>query len=706
MLRRTWACLLAAAAAALALSCARRDLAAPRQPPRNLLLITLDTFRADRVGAYGGTGGLTPHLDALAARGTRFDAAWSTVPLTLPSHTTIMTGLLPVAHGMRQNGSGRLPDDVATLASVLAGAGFRTGAFVSAFVLNHRFGLDRGFATYDDEIPQAPGRLAGIEAQRPGRDVVDRALSWLAADQGRPFFLWVHLFDAHAPYDPPEPYRSRFAAAPYDGEIAETDEQVGRLLAALRESGAEATTLIVVAGDHGEALGEHGEPTHGMLLFEPTLRVPLIVVAPGELASGGVVRTPVSLVDLAPTATSLLGIDWPGRTGERAGRNLSADLLAGREPAPAPLYAETEYPLLFGWSDLAAIRRGALKFVAAPSPLLFDLAADPGEDRNLVDDRRREAVELRRELAALRADAVDHSTAAPDEEARRQLAALGYVGGSSDATRQTGSERDPNRLIGLFVRLENAREALAGGHAERAAAELTRLVAEDPRNPVFRGTRALALRQLGEGGLAVEELKKTLGFGPGDLQTLFDLVTALHENGQRDEAERVARELLRRDPGFAEGHNTLGVLRLEAGATEEARREFERAVDLDSGNANAANNLGNALRAQGRFDEAERAYRRAAELVPDWADPWNGLGTLEVQRGRPAAALPLFDRALELDPRRFEAMLNRAIALDTLGRREEAATAYRTFLRAAAADPAFASQRRAAEALLARLKSR
>jgi choline-sulfatase len=672
------------------------------QPPQHLLLVTLDTFRADRVGAYGHNGGLTPNLDRLAAEGVRFDAAWSSAPLTLPSHATLLTGLQPVAHGLRQNGSGTLAADVETLATRLAAEGFRTGAWVSAFVLNHRFGLARGFATYDDEIAQRPGRPAGMEAQRPGRDVVDRALAWFQTRDGRRQFLWVHLFDAHAPYEPPEPSRSK-AVSPYDGEIAETDAQLGRLLAALDAAGLAKETLVVVAADHGEALGDHGEPTHGLLLYEPTIRVPLVVRATGRLAPGGAVTTPVGLVDLAPTIASLLGVSWPTPPSPTNGRDLTPALLAGREPAAADLYAESEYPRLFGWAPMAALRRGADKFVWAPEPELFDLATDPAEANNLVDARRRDASAMKSAVDALRTGALDRSTAQPDEESRRQLAALGYASGSSSEAAAGRAAPDPKRMAPLFARLENARQSMETGRVAEAAEELTRLVAADPANPVFRGTRAMALRRLGQSDEALAELERSLGDGPGQLQTLFDLAATLHAAGKRHEAERVLRELLRRDPDFAEARNTLGVLRLEAGAPADAAGEFERTLRLDPGNANAANNLGNALRALGRREEAERAYRRALELAADWADPWNGLGALLVETGRLDEAIHAFERTLQLDPRRHEARLNRAIAFDTAGRRAEASAAYREFLRASDGDARFRDQRKAATALLARL---
>ncbi len=357
------------------LGCPGRS-APPSRP--NLVLVTLDTVRADHLGCYGDSQAITPALDGLAAEGLRFTSASSTVPLTLPSHTTILSGLLPPHHGLRNNGAGLLAPGTPTLATLLAAAGYRTAAFLGAFVLDHRFGLAGGFEVYDDEIPRDPKAGTILEAERPGRDVMDRALAWLRTPgkgDARPFFLWVHLYDAHAPYQPPAQWAAKHPGRPYDGEISEVDEQVGRLLAELKSRGLDGRTVVAVAADHGEGLGEHGELTHGLLLYEPTLHVPLLLRAPWGLQPR-VVAAPVSLVDLAPTLAGLVGHPFPAG---RDGRDLSRALLAGEEPAAGNVYAETRYPATFGWSPLAALRRRDRKYIASPRPELYDLARDPGE---------------------------------------------------------------------------------------------------------------------------------------------------------------------------------------------------------------------------------------------------------------------------------------------------------------------------------------
>lgn len=680
-------------------------------PPANLVLVTLDTVRADRLGAYGYAAAETPWLDRLAREGVRFEQASAQVPLTLPSHATILSGLLPPHHGLRNNGIGTFPEGPATLATLLSGAGYRTGAFVGAFVLDRRFGLGHGFEVYDDEVHRDPGAGRVLEAERPGREVMDRALAWLdqePAPQGtaaKPFFLWIHLYDAHAPYVPPSPWRERHPGRPYDGEIASVDEQVGRLLQELQQRGLAERTVVAVTADHGEGLGDHGEQTHGLLLYEPTLRVPLLVRGPG-LPAGTVVRTPVSLVDLAPTLAGLLGRGLPAPPGRSLdGRDLATALRQGDEPAPADVYAETRYPAVFGWSPLAALRRRDLKYLAAPRPELYDLARDPGEAKNLADRTDQKAGFAAR-LAEIEAGAVEAPRNAPDAETRARLASLGYAAGSPPPRRapsDLSSMPDPRRMVDLFQRYEQAHNQLKGGEVEPALASLEELVAADPRNPVFRGELARAFRTRGELGRAVPLYRQAAEDAPGDPDAWYNLAATLQEAGRPAEARQALERALRLDPTRSEAHNTLALALLAEGKAEEALRELQAAVALDARDATALNNLGNVLRGLGRLDEAEQAYRRAAEVAPRYAEPWNGLGTLEVERDRPAAALSFFDRALTLAPSYHEVRLNRGIALELAGRREAAAAAYRDFLATTGRHPQFAEQRRAAEHLLARL---
>jgi arylsulfatase A-like enzyme/Flp pilus assembly protein TadD len=679
-------------------------------PPENpnLILVTLDTVRADRLGSYGYEAAETPSLDRLAAEGVRFAQASSPVPLTLPSHASLLSGLLPPHHGVRNNGAGAFPEGTATLATFLAGQGYRTGAFLGAFVLDRRFGLSRGFEVYDDEIERAPGAAVVLEAERPGSQVMDRALAWLGREDSRPFFLWIHLYDAHAPYAPPPAWRARHPGRPYDGEISVVDEQVGRLLSELGRRGLDGRTVVAVTSDHGEGLGEHGEDTHGLLLYEPTLHVPLLVRAPGLPAR--TVETPVSLVDLGPTLAGLLGKTFPVPAGRSLdGRDLSEPLRGGREPEPADLYAETRYPAVFGWSPLAALRRREIKYIASGRPELYDLRRDPRETTNLAGDPEQTRGFATR-LAQIEAGAVaPRKTPAPDAETRARLASLGYAAGGEapSSPKQEGGAPDPpdpKAMAGLFQRFERANALLVSGQAGAALPELEALAAADPANPVFRGKLGQAFRDQGKTEKAVSFYLQAAEAAPDDPEAWYNLASVLQEAGRAAEARTAIERALALDETRPEAHNTLGVALLSEGDMQAARRQFEKAAELDPRNATAWNNLGNVLRSLGWLDEAERAYQRAAAISPRYAEPWNGLGTLEVDRDRPSAALAFFEKALELAPADHEVRLNRAIARELAGDAPGAVAAYRDFLAATEGDPRYSEQRQAALQLLGRLE--
>ena len=672
----------------------------------NLLLVTLDTVRADHVGAYGYRDGETPNLDRLAAEGVRFAEASSPVPLTLPSHASILSGLLPPEHGLRNNGLGRFPDAAPTLATQLTAAGYRTGAFIGAFVLDHRYGLGRGFESYDDDIPR--DTVAGLDARRPGRVVVDRALAWLDQDKSKPFFAWVHLYDAHAPYAPPEPLATRFATRPYDGGIAELDVQVGRLLAELDRRGLAARTVVAVVGDHGEELGEHGELTHGLLVYEPSLRVPLVLRAPGALPSGWVVETPVSLVDIAPTLAGLLErpLAEPG-PHRGVGRDLSQPLRRRRQPGAADLYAESFYGTSFGWCPVTCLRRGDLKYIAAPRPELYDLRADPNERDNLVSSRGREARELVAGLAGMSGLKGTGSSSQDtlDADARAKLLSLGYLAGASLGTPSDGRARkDPKDAVVLFRAFEDAHAAFVGGRTDEARRRFEPLVADDPENPVFIGQLAELCRRTGDPARAVALYRRAIAVAPTDRDARYNLAVTLQEAGRPEEAFEALTAAIKLDPSRPEAHNALGIALALRGDLEQARSELSRAVELDPHDARALNNLGNVLRDLKRPDEAEPAYRRAVALAPTYPDPLNGIGTLEVQRGHSAAALQYFERALALAPALQEARLNLAIARELSGDRTGAIAGYRDFLARTVGDSEYDGQRQAARRLLARLE--
>jgi choline-sulfatase len=634
----------------------------PSGPP-SVLLVTIDTLRPDRLGAYGNRDGLTPNLDALARDGIVFAEAQASVPLTLPSHATILTGLEPPHTGVHDNGTYVLPGDVSTLATRLKSEGYATGAFVGAYVLDRRFGLARGFDEYDDRIERGDDRKSVLESERKGDAVVAAASSWL---RGRPspFFAWVHLYDPHAPYDPPSPFREAHQGRAYDGEVASTDSCVGRLLEAARAaSGLGGRGLLVaVLSDHGESLGEHGELTHGFFIYESTLRIPFMLAGPG-VPKGERSAGPARTADLLPTLLGRLRLKLPGGLDGR-------DLLAQGPLGEA--YAESFYPRTFGWSGLRSYRRGALKLIDAPRPELYDLATDPGETSDLSAARPEAVARLREGLRAIRGSERPPATAPADSEAAERLRALGYVTGASDAEGASDDVRaDPKERIEAYRAFEEATWAEARGDRDAGIAGLRRVVAADPGNPVFRRALATSLRRAGRNEEAVRALE-SLGGERDDAVAWHERALALAEIGRLADAEKAERRALELNPLLPEPSNHLGVLLARQGRVAESLAHFDAATTIDPNNAKAWNNRANALRGLGRNEEAAHAYRKAADLSPRDPDPWNGLGVLAVQSGRAEEAATLFRRALSLAPGLSEARLNLAVALAQAGRREEA----------------------------------
>jgi arylsulfatase A-like enzyme len=443
----------------------------------NILLVTLDTTRADALGCYGGNPKVTPNLDLVASRSHLFQHCEASVPQTMPSHTTIFSGLHPFHHGVRKNLAVMVDDGVPLIAEELQRLGYRTGAFVSSFVVDGRFGFARGFDHYD--APDLRPRRGGGTERRAG-DTVGKAIAWLDGRRA-PWFAWVHLFDPHTPYDPPEPFASRFPGDPYHSEVAYMDSEVGRLVGALVSSGRFDSTLVVIAGDHGEALGEHGEETHGILLYEATTRVPLLIHTPGQKKP---VRhtEPVGLVDLAPTFRDIAGIDT-----SCDGMSLRP-VLAGRSSADCSraLYMESlEGYLRNGWAPLYAVVAGGHKYIEAPSPELYDLDADPHERRNLATARPATAAELARRLAAIAPsdEAFQGETIVLSEDEAAALLALGYVEGTPGEG--AGTRRNPMEAIRTAPLHQQALEAKAAGDLEAAAKLFERELEQDPESPVL-----------------------------------------------------------------------------------------------------------------------------------------------------------------------------------------------------------------------------
>ena len=659
---------------------AGRESSSPPARP-NIVLITIDTLRADRLGR-----GFTPAIDALATAGVRFDNARTTVPLTLPAHVTIMTGLLPTAHGVRENGAVFAPQASSpTLARRLRDAGYQTGGFVGAYVLDRRFGLADGFDAYDDRVRRDPAEGARLEAQRPGSEVVDAAVAWL--QQARPqFFLWVHLYDPHAPYEPPAGYREKAGGDAYNGEVAYADAQVARIVETLRARSAVDSTVIAIAGDHGEGLGDHGEHTHGMLAYDSTLKVPLVLS--GATLQPRVVTTPVSLVDLAPSLLRLAGLA-PSAAG-------SADLLAQSQPSERDVYAETLYPRSAGWHALGVLAGERWKLIQSSETELYDLSSDPVEQRNVAAAHAGVVQGMTARLATLQAAAP--ATSAPvAAEASERLRALGYVSGASAPAGIDPRAPNPARVIEAWGRFETALSQTNAGRPQEALAALKALAGSFPNAPVFQTTYGRALKDAGRPAEAVAVYRQAVA-RIRDAGLYHDLAIAARAAGNLTEALRAEQAALALEARNPAALNGLGLLHAEAGRAKEAAASFEQAAALDPSNASYWTNLGNARRELSDLPQAESAYRRALDVDPTYPDAANGLGTILVQTGRAADAVQWFERALQHQSDFYEARLNLGIAFQESGQRERANAVYREIL--AKAPARFKREREAAAQLL------
>jgi len=593
----------------------------------NVLVVTLDTTRADFLGCYGRASASTPNLDRLAQEGYLFLRAISAAPITLPSHSTIFTGTYPPVHGVRDNGLFALSEESTTLAEILRQQGYATGAAVGSFPVTRQFGLAQGFDFYDDHITVNVEDPQGIRVKPQGNlffdersavQVNDAILPWLRQHLDRPFFAWIHYWDAHHPHVPPPPFDQLFANELYDGEIAFVDRSFGAVLRALKAGGVADRTIIVVVGDHGEGRGEHHEDTHSLLAYDSTLHVPLILFVPGE-AGGRQIRQRVGTVDIVPTILDLLHID--SRPKEIQGRSL-VKLLGGDTEGDATssrrvLYAETLSPrLAYGWGELRALSENGLKYIHGPRPELFDLEQDPGETRNLLDDRPAEAQRMRRDLEVFlsRQDSTLAKKAIKGEnaEVRARLAALGYLSGAGDAPETVvevlRSEGVPpqdrvedNSLSSYAKQKLNSNEFLLAREAALG------LVDRDPESAFYRSLLAMALLGLDQLDRAAEVLADDRALSPSNRRIYFETSRRLFSAGQRDRAMALLGRMLGREDS-ASGRYLLAEMRSELGDSPGYERELRAALDLDPAHAPTRLSLAILLAGKGEREAATELF--------------------------------------------------------------------------------------------------
>ena len=652
----------------------------------SVVLVTLDTTRADRLGVYGFDEVDTPVIDALAGRGVTFMRAYASTPLTLPSHTSLFTGTHPPYHGVRDNGAHVAPQGLQTMAESFQEAGYRTGAFVGAFVLDSRWGLAQGFERYFDEFEAPEQRQIELDhVQRSGSEVIDTALAWAGEDDTTPFFMWVHLYDPHAPYAPPEPFRSRYAN-PYVGEIAWTDSLVGRLTSWLDDSGRSDETYVVVTADHGEGLGEHGEREHGLLLYESAIRVLLIIATPFDEPRGIQRHEPVSLIDVMPTMLELTGLRTPKVVHGRSLVPLFTQDTEVEGWPDEPVYAETFYPRLhFGWSELQALIEPTYKLIISPEPELYDLLQDPEEQHNLASERAATAEALRREseelVARLEDNANPADTVTPDQETLQRLAALGYICGySADANDPDVERANPRDKTEIYNDLLRARGLTLDNQLTEAEALLREVIAKDARVVDAHQLLGNLLFEQFRYAEAIEVFQTALSMRPEDAGLVLHLTKSLMHAGQMDAAEVLlldSTDVLEPDARF---YINLGQIKQSKGSYDEAATYFNEALRLSEGSLAdmpgllrsapmPANNLMGAAHlglgavhlAAGRLSLAEEHLNLARSFSDTLADLHLNRGLLFQTRRQPDEAITAYRRELENSPRNIRAAINLSV---------------------------------------------
>ena len=642
----------------------------------NVLIITTDTTRADHIGCYGNKRIETPVIDGLARDGILFAQALTPSPSTLPAHASLLTGLYPVQHGARANGTFRVRPEVTTVAEHLKSKGYATGAVISAFVLDSRFGLDQGFDLYDDDLTKGMNYGPHMFRERAAELTNESATKWLREHGDRPFFLWVHYFDPHAVYLPPEPFRSRYATSLYDGEIAYADSQIGALLAQLEELGVREKTLVVYTADHGEGMGEHGEQTHSLLIYDATLHVPMIFHAPVALPKGKVIRRQTSLVDVVPTILGLLGEEVPE---EIDGTNLCL----APTPGERPLLIETISTMtMHGWAPLLGVRRDDYKYILAPTPELYDLHRDPRELNNIHNQQPSVATELSNRLVdwlghdpylATRR-AVEVSSLSVDDETLRNLAALGYIASAESESDPVDVLKDPKEMISRWETVQKAIQLKAVGRAKEAIPILEQSVAEVPRDVFSRGMLASAYQQLGESDRALTQYQLCVELEPKSAGNHLGIAGVHYSRRQFREAEKEIAIALRLEPEIAGAHILRGQIARAEGREEDALALYQKAIDTNPGSSGADgyNQIGFLHLNMGRLDEARDAFRNAIRIDALNGVAHDGLAGILESEGKIDAAMKELAIALRFNPNQPRALATLASLISQQGDQDRA----------------------------------
>ncbi|MEW6381608.1 MAG: tetratricopeptide repeat protein [bacterium] len=648
----------------------------PKSPPEcNVIVITLDTLRADHLGCYGNTKIKTPYIDAIAQEGVRFARAYTPVPVTLPSHTSIFTGLYPVYHQVRNNGTFEAGSQLETLAEVLKKNGFATSAFIGSFVLDSRYGLGQGFDYYDDYLEKDSNQSIMVYNERPAAEVVQAANQWLEKNSGSRFFMWLHCFDPHAPYDPPLPFCKIYQKNLYDGEIAYTDYALGRLFSTLKEKNILDQTLIVITADHGEGLGEHEEKTHAIFIYDTTLHIPLIMRYPKVIPPGLVVQDTTSTIDIMPTVMDILNI----RTMPRVHGSSLLGLIQGKKEAlHKEFLVETFYPLYnHNWSPLEGLMTEDWKYIRAPQSELYDLKNDPGEKVNLFERKREVAKKLDARMVELQkknSPPKDGFSAQfqMDKDTKERLKSLGYVW-TVPVNEKKDHYRlpDPKDMIATLDYLNMGTFYYTQGNYDRAVEQFQLMLKANPKDVFTHFVLGYIYDKQNLPDQAIHELQEAIRLDPTYINAYNNLGTVYNRLGKQQEALavfKIARDL---NPDYLEVHDNLGVVYFALKEYDKALESFQRAAEINPRGYEPYNNMGSVYLAVGKYTEAEKMIQKALEINPTCPDALNNLGSIYITQKNYEQAIQKFQELIKLDPNHVDAWVNLGTAFLGAGKYEE-----------------------------------
>jgi arylsulfatase A-like enzyme/Flp pilus assembly protein TadD len=647
-----------------------------KKPDLNFLLITIDTLRPDRLSCYSQDFTQTPNIDKLAAEGVLFTKAFAHTPTTLPSHVNILLGTTPLYHGVHDNANFIVADEFLSLAEHLKARGYATGAFVGAFPLDSRFGLTQGFDVYNDNYGSKSDQEFSY-VERRAEVVVQEAMAWLEG-QRQPWFLWVHCFDPHQRYDPPEPFRSQYEGHPYNGEVAYVDSALANLFNYLKKNNLDENTLVIFTADHGESLGEHGESTHGYFAYNSTLSVPLIIRFPGVKQRR--IEQNVSHVDIFPTACDVLGVDKPSHLH---GISLVPAMEKDKNLPERAIYFESLYPHYSrGWAPLNGYIQGTEKFIDSPIPEYYDLEKDSFELDNLADKKdlspyKKNLDQLLEQLSS-RENRQDRQKM--DRETAAKLRSLGYISSPQTAPKKTYTEQDDLKvLLPYQTKLQQAMGAYHNGRIEEGVALLKEIVAERKDFDLAYSYLATLYKEQRKYKEAVEVLREGYTNNPNNYKIIVTFGIFLNEVGQFDAAIDILTKglaLIDYDP---ELWNYLGVAYWRKGEFASAEEAFHKALSLDENYPIVLNNLGSLnlsrfgqSKNRDLLQQAIRNFEQALELDPDYASAHNGLGSAFAQAGNLEAAISSWEKAVELKPDYDYPMYNLGLAYLAKGNKTQA----------------------------------